>query len=111
MTVTPQLPLTDPAQYDTARATLLLLCARNQFNKAARRAEQILRQPEVTLPTRQLAWGILGYAESMRGRWPAALAACQEAIRLGNQDPRVRHNADAAAKALGVVSNLPPLAK
>ena len=95
--------LTDPAQYDTARATLLLLCAKNQFSAAARRAEKILRQPEVTLPTRQLAWGILGYAESMRGRWPAALAACQEAIRLGNQDPRVRQNADAAAKALGVV--------
>jgi hypothetical protein len=103
--------LTDPAQFDTARATLLLLCARNQFSKAARRAEQILRQPEVTLPTRQLVWGILGYAESMRGRWPAALAACQEAIRLGNQDPRVRHNAEAAAKALGVAPNLPPPAK
>jgi hypothetical protein len=47
----------------------------------------------------------------MRGRWPAALAACQEAIRLGNQDSRVRHNADAAAKALGIMPNLPPLAK
>jgi tetratricopeptide (TPR) repeat protein len=103
--------LTDPAQYDTARATLLLLCARHQFSAAGRRAEKILRRPEVTLPTRQLVWGILGYAESMRGRWPAALAACQEAIRLGNLDPRVRHNADAAAKALGVVPNLPPVAK
>ena len=78
---------------------------------SARRAEHILRHPEVTLPTRQLVWGILGYAESMRGRWPAALAACQEAIRLGNQDPRVRNNADAAAKALGVVPDLPPLPK
>ena len=103
--------LTDPAQYDTARATLLLLCATKQFSKAARRAEYILRHPEVTLPTRQLVWGILGYAESMRGRWPAALAACQEAIRLGNQDPRVRNNADAAARALGVAPDLPPLPK
>lgn len=101
--------LTDPAQFDTARATLLLLCARNEFSAAARRAQKILRQPEVTLATSQLAWGILGYAESMRGRWAAALAACQEAIRLGNQDPRVRQNADAAAKALGIAPNLPPL--
>ena len=103
--------LTDSAQSDTARATLLLLCARNHFSDAARCADRILRQPDVTLPTRQLVWGILGYAESMRGRPRAAFVACQEAIRLGNQDPGVRKNLEASAKALGVTPNLPPPGK